>query len=70
MCVHIKLARQKKEVFSCYEERDNAVLDKELMTNRLKHLEGEMETQRSTRNDHSQKIRSMEVRLSSCYRKS
>ncbi|XP_057196519.1 cingulin [Triplophysa rosa] len=58
-----ELARQKKEVFSCYEERDNAVLDKELMTNRLKHLEGEMETQRSTRNDHSQKIRSMEDKI-------
>lgn len=61
--LHEELTRQKKELFSCYEERDNAVLDKELITNRLKHLEGEMETQRSTRSDHSQKIRSMEDKI-------
>ncbi|XP_036448603.1 cingulin [Colossoma macropomum] len=58
-----ELSRQKKELLSCCEERDNAVLDKELLTNRLRHLEGELESQRSTYNDRSREIRSMEDKV-------
>ncbi|XP_051574712.1 cingulin-like [Myxocyprinus asiaticus] len=58
-----ELARQKKELFSCFEERDNAILDKELLTSRLKHLEGEMEAQRTAHNDRSRDIRSMEDKI-------
>lgn len=58
------MARQKKELFSSYEDRDNALLDKELLTNRLKHLESEIETQRTTQNDRSREIRSLEVCVS------
>lgn len=55
------MARQKKELFSSYEDRDNALLDKEMLTNRLKHMESEIETQRTTQNDRSREIRSLEV---------
>ncbi|XP_016387667.1 cingulin-like isoform X2 [Sinocyclocheilus rhinocerous] len=58
-----ELARQKKELFSSYEDRDNALLDKELLTNRLKHLESEIETQRTTQNDRSREIRSLEDKI-------
>ncbi|TRY82754.1 hypothetical protein DNTS_020634 [Danionella cerebrum] len=58
-----ELARQKKELFSSFEDRDNALLDKELLTNRLKHLEGELENQRSTQNDRSRDIRSLEDKV-------
>ncbi|XP_051576505.1 cingulin-like [Myxocyprinus asiaticus] len=58
-----EMARQKKELFSCFEERDNAILDKELLINRLKHLEGEMEAHRTTQNDRSRDIRSMEDKI-------
>lgn len=58
-----ELGRVKKELFSSYEERDNALLDKEMLTNRLKHLESEMETQRNTQNDRSREIRSLEDKI-------
>ncbi|XP_051999270.1 cingulin-like [Xyrauchen texanus] len=58
-----EIARQKKELLSCFEERDNAILDKELLTNRLKHLEGEMEAHRTTHSDRSRDIRSMEDKI-------
>uniref|UniRef100_A0A8C2HIA5 Cingulin n=1 Tax=Cyprinus carpio TaxID=7962 RepID=A0A8C2HIA5_CYPCA len=58
-----ELARQKKELFSSYEDRDNALLDKELLTNRLKHLESEIETQQTTQNDRSREIRSLEDKI-------
>lgn len=61
--LHEELARQKKELFACYEEKDNIVLDKELLTNRVKHLESELETQRSTHTDRSREIRSMEDKV-------
>ncbi|XP_042596818.1 cingulin-like isoform X1 [Cyprinus carpio] len=58
-----ELARQKKELFSSYEDRDNALLDKEMLTNRLKHMESEIETQRTTQNDRSREIRSLEDKI-------
>ncbi|XP_043117794.1 cingulin [Puntigrus tetrazona] len=58
-----EMARQKKELFSSYEDRDNALLDKEMLTNRLKHIESEIETQRTTQNDRSREIRSLEDKI-------
>ncbi|XP_028832022.1 cingulin isoform X2 [Denticeps clupeoides] len=58
-----ELVRQKKDYMACSEERDNAMLDRELLTNRLRHLEGELETQRGTQTDKSREIRSMEDKM-------
>ncbi|XP_029928462.1 cingulin isoform X2 [Myripristis murdjan] len=49
-----EISRQKKELLLVCEERDNHQLDKELLTNRLRHLEGELET---SKNSHSEKVR-------------
>lgn len=45
------------------EERDNHQLDKELLTNRLRHLEAEMETARNGQNEKSREIRLLEDKL-------
>ncbi|XP_058244873.1 cingulin [Hemibagrus wyckioides] len=58
-----ELSRLKKELQSNYEEKDNAVLDREMLINRIKHLEGELESQRNTFNDRSRDIRSMEEKI-------
>lgn len=44
------------------EERDNHQLDKELLTNRLRHLEGEVETSKNSLNEKAREIRILEVR--------
>lgn len=44
------------------EERDNHMLDKELLTNRLRHLEGEVETSKNSLNEKTREIRISEVR--------
>lgn len=43
------------------EERDNHQLDKELLTNRLRHLEGELEASKNSYNEKSREIRMLEV---------
>lgn len=43
------------------EERDNHQLDKELLTNRLRHLEGEMETIKNSYNEKTREVRVLEV---------
>ncbi|KAF5888834.1 cingulin-like isoform X2, partial [Clarias magur] len=53
-------SRLKKELLVCCEEKDAALLDKELLSSRLKHTESELDTQRST---HSSYDRSREIRL-------
>ncbi|KAI1885944.1 hypothetical protein AGOR_G00208970 [Albula goreensis] len=58
-----EVSRLKKELLGCCEERDNAQLDKELLTNRLKHLEGELESQRGSHTDRSREIRSLEDKV-------
>ncbi|KAJ8383812.1 hypothetical protein AAFF_G00214990 [Aldrovandia affinis] len=58
-----EVSRLKKELLGCCEERDNAQLDKELLTNRLKHLEGELESQRGSHSDRSREIRSLEDKV-------
>lgn len=44
------------------EERDNHQLDKELLANRLRHLEGEMEASKNNHNEKTREIRILEVR--------
>ncbi|XP_029602037.1 cingulin isoform X2 [Salmo trutta] len=56
-------SRQKKELLSVVEERDNVQLDKELLTNRLHHLEAELENSRSSFTDKSRELRSTEDKM-------
>ncbi|XP_073677986.1 cingulin isoform X2 [Garra rufa] len=58
-----EVSRLKKELLSCSEERDSAQLDKELLSSRLKHLENEMETERSSQTDRSREIRLIEDKV-------
>uniref|UniRef100_A0A8C7FKL7 Cingulin n=1 Tax=Oncorhynchus kisutch TaxID=8019 RepID=A0A8C7FKL7_ONCKI len=56
-------SRQKKELLFVVEERDNVQLDKELLTNRLHHLEAELENSRSSLTDKSRELRSTEDKM-------
>uniref|UniRef100_A0A3B5MRP9 Cingulin n=1 Tax=Xiphophorus couchianus TaxID=32473 RepID=A0A3B5MRP9_9TELE len=56
-----ELDRNKKELQLACEERDNHQLDKELLTNRLRHLEGEVETSKNSLNEKTREIRILEV---------
>uniref|UniRef100_A0A8C8GHL2 Cingulin n=1 Tax=Oncorhynchus tshawytscha TaxID=74940 RepID=A0A8C8GHL2_ONCTS len=56
-------SRQKKDLLSVVEERDNVQLDKELLTNRLHHLEAELENSRSSLTDKSRELRSTEDKM-------
>lgn len=56
------MSRQKKELLLAIEERDNHQLDKELLTNRLRHLEGEIEASKNSHNEKTREIRILEVR--------
>ncbi|XP_064803558.1 cingulin-like isoform X2 [Oncorhynchus masou masou] len=58
-----EVSRQKKELLSVVEERDNIQLDKELLTNRLHHLEAELENSRSSLTDKSRELRSTEDKI-------
>ncbi|XP_068614503.1 cingulin [Brachionichthys hirsutus] len=58
-----EMSRQKKEFILACEERDNHQLDKELLTNRIRHLEGESETSRSSCNERGREIRILEDKL-------
>lgn len=48
----------------CSEDRDSAQLERDLLNNRLKHLESEVDSERSSYTDRSREIRGLEVRLS------
>ncbi|XP_029308084.1 cingulin isoform X2 [Cottoperca gobio] len=58
-----EMPRQKKELLLACEERDNHQLDKELLTNRLRHLEGEMEANKNGNNEKTREIRILEDKL-------
>ncbi|XP_019897023.2 cingulin isoform X2 [Esox lucius] len=58
-----EVSRHKKELMSVVEERDNSHLDKELLTNRLRHLEAELESARASLTDKSRELRSMEDKM-------
>lgn len=56
------MSRQKKELLLACEERDNHQLDKELLSNRLRHLEGEMEASKNGFSEKTREIRILEVK--------
>ncbi|XP_034409828.1 cingulin isoform X2 [Cyclopterus lumpus] len=58
-----EMSRQKKELLLVCEERDNHQLDKELLANRLRHLEGEMEAIKNGQNEKTREIRILEDKL-------
>ncbi|XP_038567354.1 cingulin isoform X1 [Micropterus salmoides] len=58
-----EMSRQKKELLLVCEERDNHQLDKELLTNRLRHLEGEIEASKNSHNEKTREIRILEDKL-------
>ncbi|XP_041099023.1 cingulin [Polyodon spathula] len=58
-----EVSRLKQELLSCQEERDNALLDKELLTNRLQHLEGEVESKRRSQDERSRNVKGLEEKI-------
>lgn len=58
-----EISRQKKELLLACEERDNHQLDKELLANRLRHLEGELEASKNSHNEKTREIRILEDKL-------
>ncbi|CAN9513590.1 unnamed protein product [Ophioblennius macclurei] len=57
------MSRLKKELLLACEERDNHQLDKELLSNRLRHLEGEMETHKNSQNEKTREVRILEDKM-------
>ncbi|XP_061676698.1 cingulin [Syngnathoides biaculeatus] len=58
-----ELSRQKKELLLTCEERDNHQLDKEMLTNRLRHLEAENEAGKNSLNEKTREIRILEEKV-------
>ncbi|KAK5862280.1 hypothetical protein PBY51_017692 [Eleginops maclovinus] len=58
-----EISRQKKELLLTCEERDNHQLDKELLSNRLRHIEGEMEASKNAQNEKIRENRILEDKL-------
>lgn len=56
-----QMSRLKKELMLACEERDNHQLDKELLTNRLRHLEEELEASKNSANEKTRESRLLEV---------
>lgn len=56
-----QVSRLKKELLACSEERDSAQLERDLLNNRFKHLESELEAEKSTHTDRTREIRGLEV---------
>lgn len=45
----------------CNEERDSAQLERDLLNNRFKHLESELESEKSVHTERTREVRSLEV---------
>ncbi|CAL9705734.1 unnamed protein product [Knipowitschia caucasica] len=58
-----EMSRLKKELLLACEERDNHQLDKELMMNRMRHLEGELENGKNSLNEKIREVRLLEDKL-------
>lgn len=56
------MTRLKKEFLLACEERDNHQLDKELLANRLRHLEQELEGSKNSVSEKSRESRLLEVK--------
>ncbi|KAI1901497.1 hypothetical protein AGOR_G00035040 [Albula goreensis] len=55
-----EVSRLKKELLLCSEQRDSAQLEKDLLSNRLKHTEEELQSERGSHSDRSREIRALE----------
>lgn len=60
-----EVSRLKKELLVCSEERDGAQLERDLLNNRLKHLESELESEKAKHSDRSREIRGLEDKIKS-----
>ncbi|XP_061753440.1 cingulin isoform X4 [Nerophis ophidion] len=58
-----EVSRLKKELLTCSEERDSAQLERDLLNNRLKHLEGELESEKGSQTDRTREIRGLEDKI-------
>ncbi|XP_074543529.1 cingulin [Halichoeres trimaculatus] len=58
-----EVSRLKKELLVCSEERDSAQLERDLLNNRLKHFESELESEKSTYTDRTREIRGLEDKI-------
>nr|XP_004549140.2 cingulin isoform X3 [Maylandia zebra]XP_004549141.2 cingulin isoform X3 [Maylandia zebra] len=58
-----EVSRLKKELLTCSEERDSAQLERDLLNNRLKHLESEFEAEKSTHTDRAREVRGLEDKI-------
>ncbi|XP_029023847.2 cingulin [Betta splendens] len=58
-----EVSRLKKELLTCSEERDGAQLERDLLNNRLKHLEEELESEKSTYSDRAREVRGLEDKI-------
>uniref|UniRef100_A0A3B4V1X8 Cingulin b n=1 Tax=Seriola dumerili TaxID=41447 RepID=A0A3B4V1X8_SERDU len=58
-----EVSRLKRDLLVCSEERDSAQLERDLLSNRLKHLESELETEKSTHTDRTREIRGLEDKI-------
>lgn len=58
-----EVSRLKKELLVCSEERDSAQLERDLLNNRLKHYESELEAEKSTHTDRTREIRGLEDKI-------
>ncbi|MEQ2286632.1 hypothetical protein AMECASPLE_004332 [Ameca splendens] len=58
-----EVSRLKKELLTCSEERDSAQLERDLLNNRLKHLENELESEKNSHSDRSREMRGLEDKI-------
>ncbi|XP_035476782.2 cingulin isoform X1 [Scophthalmus maximus] len=58
-----EVSRLKKDLLLCSEERDSAQLERDLLSNRLKHLESELDSEKSTYTDRTREIRGLEDKI-------
>lgn len=45
----------------CSAERDSAQLERDLLNNRFKHLESELESEKNVQTEHTREVRGLEV---------
>ncbi|XP_054619459.1 cingulin isoform X2 [Dunckerocampus dactyliophorus] len=58
-----EVSRLKKELLTCSEERDSAQLERDLLNNRLKHLESELESEKGSQTDRTREVRGLEDKI-------
>uniref|UniRef100_A0A4W5K1M4 Cingulin b n=1 Tax=Hucho hucho TaxID=62062 RepID=A0A4W5K1M4_9TELE len=61
--LHEEVSRLKKELLVCGEERDSAQLERDLLSSRLKHLESELDSERSSQTDRNRELRGLEDKV-------